>query len=135
MRRNYRTAAYILTAGAAILLASPASAFAQGRENKKPAPADATASITFGDDIRILIRDFYAAREPRGVESLPPGIRKRLARGKPLPPGIAKQVAPDGLRSRIHLPHGYEIVEVGLDVLLVEVGTAIVRDVLRDVVR
>ena len=52
-----------------------------------------------------------------------------------LPPGIAKQVAPAGLRSRVRLPDGYEIIEVGLDVLLVEIATSIVHDVLMDVVR
>jgi hypothetical protein len=69
------------------------------------------------------------------VEALPPGIRKRLARGKPLPPGIAKKVAPAGLRSRVRLADGYALVEVGLDVLLVEVATSIVHDILTDAVR
>ncbi len=30
-----------------------------------------------------------------GYSSLPPGVRKNLARGKPLPPGIAKKWCPD----------------------------------------
>jgi hypothetical protein len=69
------------------------------------------------------------------VEGLPPGIRKNLARGKPLPPGIARKVAPQGLQSGLGLPSGYELVEVGLDVLLVEVATSVIHDVLRDVIR
>ena len=70
-----------------------------------------------------------------GAEALPPGIRRRLEQGKPLPPGIAKKVAPAELRSRVRLPDGYQLVEVGLDVLLVEVATDIVHDILHDVIR
>ena len=69
------------------------------------------------------------------VDALPPGIRKNLARGKPLPTGIAKKVAPAGLRSRVRVPDGYQIIEVGLDVLLVEIATSIVHDILMDAVR
>ena len=32
-----------------------------------------------------------------GYSSLPPGIAKNLARGKPLPPGIAKKAVPAGM--------------------------------------
>ena len=66
---------------------------------------------------------------------MPPGIRRRLERGRPLPPGIAKKMPPPELQSRVELPAGFEIVEVGLDVLLVESATNIVHDVLQDIVR
>jgi hypothetical protein len=66
---------------------------------------------------------------------LPPGIRRNLARGKPLPPGIAKRNVPAELRSRVGIADGYELVEVGLDVFLVEVATSIIHDVLMDVIR
>jgi len=69
------------------------------------------------------------------MKPLPPGIRKNLARGKPLPPGIAKKtLAPDLVRL---LPprSGYEVVQVGWDVVLVEVATGIIHDVLMDVIR
>ena len=85
--------------------------------------------------MRSEIQSWYVRHPVGNVEALPPGIRKRLARGKPLPPGIAKQFAPDGLQSRIRLPDGYRIMEVGLDVLLVEVATSIVHDILMDAVR
>ncbi len=66
---------------------------------------------------------------------LPPGIRKNLARGKPLPPGIAKKTAPSAMLGR--LPHhpGYEWQMAGTDLILVQIGTAIIADVLRDVFR
>jgi hypothetical protein len=61
--------------------------------------------------------------------SLPPGIQKNLARGKPLPPGIAKKL--DG-RLLGHLPRysGYEWQQVGTDLILVTIATGIVYEVL-----
>ena len=138
-----RTNRYLLTSSlvvaASLLLATPDGGFAQSRDRgpeRDGGPSAAvTASINLSPDMKVLIRDFYASRTPVGAEALPPGIRKRLARGKPLPPGIAKRFLPGDLRSRLEIPRGYQVVEVGLDVLLVEVATNIVHDVLTDVVR
>lgn len=61
--------------------------------------------------------------------SLPPGIQKNLARGKPLPPGIAKK-----LDSRLlgRLPHydGYEWQQAGTDLILVAIASGIIYEVL-----
>jgi len=139
MRTKRYLSASSLVLGASLLLATPHSGFAQGRDRgpgRDGGPsAVVTASISLSPDIRVLIKDFYSSREPVGAEALPPGIRKRLARGKPLPPGIAKRFLPGDLRSRFEIPRGYEIIEAGLDVLLVEVATNVVHDVLMDVVR
>lgn len=70
-----------------------------------------------------------------GYQSLPPGIRKNLARGKPLPPGIAKKMAPNGMIGRLPKHAGYEWQVAGTDLILVQIGTAIVADVLKDVFR
>jgi Ni/Co efflux regulator RcnB len=57
-----------------------------------------------------------------------------LQRGKPLPPGIAKQQLPDSLLRRLpRVPSGYERVVVDGKVLLVEIATPVIRDVLTDV--
>ncbi|MGN4048002.1 anti-virulence regulator CigR family protein [Pseudomonas sp. SM4] len=63
--------------------------------------------------------------------SLPPGIQKNLARGKPLPPGIAKKL--DG-RLAGKLPHydGYEWQQAGTDLILVAIATGIIYEVLND---
>lgn len=68
-----------------------------------------------------------------GYSSLPPGIAKNLARGKPLPPGIAKKAVPAGMLSS--LPHypGYEWYIAGDDLVLVAATTAIVNTVLSGV--
>lgn len=70
-----------------------------------------------------------------GAKSLPPGIEKNLQRGKALPPGIAKQVLPGGLVAVLPPPpRGFERIEVAGKVLLVEVATQVIHDVLEDIV-
>lgn len=93
-----------------------------------------TAGLTISIGDREEIRSFYGSRVA-SAEALPPGIRRNLARGKSLPPGIAKRSPPAELTSRVGVPSSYELVEVGLDVLLVEVATGIIHDVLMDVIR
>lgn len=68
-----------------------------------------------------------------GSQGLPPGIRKNLARGKPLPPGIAKRFPPQALAQRLPQQPGYEWQVVGPDLVLVELGTRVVHDILRDI--
>ena len=71
-------------------------------------------------------------KKPKG---LPPGIAKNLARGKPLPPGIAKQVLPQGLIALLPPPRvGFERVVVDGRVILVEVATRVIHDILVDVI-
>lgn len=68
-----------------------------------------------------------------GYASLPPGIRKNLARGKPLPPGIAKKVVPGPMLRQLPTYPGYEWTVSGTDLLLVAIGTAIVAEILEGV--
>jgi hypothetical protein len=70
-----------------------------------------------------------------GYKPLPPGIQKNLARGKPLPPGIARKAAPSGMIPRLPKHPGYEWQMAGTDLVLVQIGTSIVSDVLKDVFR
>lgn len=70
-----------------------------------------------------------------GYPPLPPGIRKNLARGKPLPPGIAKKLAPQPLIARLPAHPGHEWRVVGTDLVLVAIATAVVVDILIDVLR
>lgn len=71
----------------------------------------------------------------KGKDGLPPGIAMKLERGGTLPPGIAKRDLPVDLRSR--LPYRSDAIRqiVGSDVVLIEKGTDIILDVIRDVVR
>ena len=75
------------------------------------------------------------ASKGKGDKRLPPGIAKNLQRGKPLPPGIAKQALPAALVSQLPpAPRGFERIEVAGKILLVEVATQVVHDVLEDFV-
>jgi len=118
---------------AALLLFSPVHA-----------SADASVSVAFSKGEISIIAQWFSEhpktshrggngnKKPKG---LPPGIAKNLARGKPLPPGIAKQVLPRGLIELLPpAPHGFERIVVDGKVLLVEVATRVVHDILADVI-
>ena len=135
---------YMIAAGLALLflLLTSDSAAAQGRSGRGGGGNDGggasiefTAEISFSVGDRDQIQAYYSSNPNPGIEALPPGIRKNLARGKAMPPGIAKRFAPDGLRSSLSVPIHYEVIEVGWDVFLVEVATGIIHDVLMDVIR
>lgn len=132
MRKPLRvvTVAFALVCG----VHGPAPSAAHAQENGG-AQVRATVDVVLPGEARIEIRDYYASHPVPNAKPLPPGIQKNLARGKPLPPGIAKRAAPADLRSRVRIPAGYELVEVGLDVVLVEVATQVIHDVLMDVIR
>ncbi|BEM62465.1 anti-virulence regulator CigR family protein [Serratia sp. IR-2025] len=68
-----------------------------------------------------------------GYSSLPPGIAKNLARGKPLPPGIAKKVVPYSMLRELPQYPGYEWRIAGDDLVLVALSTAIVASVINGV--
>ena len=71
----------------------------------------------------------------KGNKGLPPGIAKNLQRGKSLPPGIAKQHLPQDLQGSLPAPpKGYERIIVDGKVLLIEIATQVIRDVLTDIV-
>lgn len=84
-----------------------------------------TAAITFEQARHLAVSNNYT-----GYGALPPGIRKNLGRGKPLPPGIAKKAVPGPLLAQLPKHPGYEWQICGSDLVLVAVATAIIADVL-----
>ena len=126
----------------AVMMFSPTSLLAQGRGRSAPGrdgggdrpTVSVSTEVTISTGDRDAIRAYYAAHPQTDVEALPPGIRRNLERGKPLPPGIAKKATPPELRSTLHLSQGYDVVQVGLDVLLVDVATNVIHDVLSDII-
>lgn len=114
----------------------------------------------FSEIERRAIRDYYremagatdedASRRDRGPDAtdgknkgknkgkdknkqkhLPPGIAKKLERGGTLPPGIAKRdLAPDLERRLPPVRDGYERAEIDGDVVLIEIATRTVADIL-----
>ena len=66
-----------------------------------------------------------------GNQGMPPGLAKK---GGALPPGIAKRNLPNNLLSQLPPPpRGYERVIVDKDILLVNLATQVVHDVLTHV--
>lgn len=68
-----------------------------------------------------------------GYRSLPPGIAKNLARGKPLPPGIAKKAVPASMLDQLPYYPGYEWKIVGDNLVLIALSTALVTAVINGV--
>ncbi len=66
------------------------------------------------------------------LKPLPPGIAKKIARGGSLPPGIAKRYLPADLATQLPPRPGQQWLVVGTDVVLIDIATSIVIDVLRD---
>lgn len=145
--------ARILAAALVLLLAlaSPALAQGKGNPNNKGKAGKAGAETTSDEIVRgaaagvlggvlgreereIIHRYFSEHRDTyRKVKPLPPGIRRKVARGGTLPPGIAKQVLPDGLHRQLPQRDGYDYNVVGTDVVLIERTTNVIVDILRDV--
>lgn len=107
------------------------------------ADADTAAiSAVFSKSEISVIRAFYRDDEPSAAagggkkrKRLPPGIAKNLRAGKPLPPGIAKRGLPGGLLDRLPPPpRGFERIEIAGKILLVEIATQVIHDVIEDVV-
>ncbi|HFZ8994803.1 TPA: anti-virulence regulator CigR family protein [Citrobacter freundii] len=68
-----------------------------------------------------------------GYQSLPPGIAKNLARGKPLPPGIAKKTVPSSMLGQLPYYPGYEWKIVGDNLVLIALSTAVVTAIINGV--
>lgn len=123
-----------------VLLATiPALGFAQTLSN-----GQTLTEAIFSAAERRIISDYFGQgvsaqgkhKGGQGQKGLPPGIAKNLARGKPMPPGIAKRYLPNDLVGRLPpVRSGFERVIVGSDLLLVEIATNVIYDVIKDAVR
>jgi hypothetical protein len=115
--------------------------------------------IAFTEIERKMIGDFYARQRaeaerqairqpatqgrgkggqamPPGLakrDELPPGMQKRVEKRGTLPPGIAKKALPSDLNRLLPRPaYGTERIIIDTDVLLVQIGTGLVIDILVD---
>ena len=134
MSRNYQIRTLITLVTASLLLATAAQAGKNKHQSGFDVDMDVgfsatvTAGISFGD-ARKLATDYKLT----GSKQLPPGIRKNLARGKPMPPGIAKTRMPDTFISQLPHHEGHEWLHIGADLVLVVAGTLIISDILEGV--
>ena len=105
----------------------PATTFAQnsGQRNRETSSSSLQVTVGFSVGERQSIADYFT-RHPYAVEALPPGIVKKLARGKPLPPGIAKRALPRDLVAALPVRDGFEISICGDRIVLLEASGLIV---------
>ena len=118
----------------------PGKGNGKGHGNGDPAPsADATVVTIVTTTERSLIQGYFIPY--RGgpvptlgpVKPLPPGIAKKIARGGSLPPGIAKRYLPADLATQLPPRPGQQWLVVGTDVVLIDIATSVIVDVLRDI--
>ena len=124
-----------LAAGAALWMPAAQAKPPEGKgKGKHEGSGGGDALVTVGITAQ-QARGYAEGCRCTGYASLPPGIRKNLARGKPLPPGIAKKVAPQPMIAQLPRYAGYEWQVAGSDLVLVAVAGAVVAAVLSDVFR
>ena len=98
------------------------------------APGDAIVGALIHPDLdydhirRIAVEQHYTGHKP-----LPPGIVKNLARGKPLPPGIAKKAPRAEFVRQLPSYPDYEWRRCGTDLVLVQIATQVVAEVLANI--
>jgi hypothetical protein len=128
----------LICSGLAIALATQSAFAAPKNDNhgKQAAGYDDDVSVHVSGPtidigrVRIVLGDNRQLIGPSS--SLPPGIAKNLARGKPLPPGIAKNFD-SRVASQLPRYDGYQWKRAGTDVVLVAIATGIIYEVLRNV--
>ncbi len=113
----------------------------KGKPAQEPVEHDTAAQdATHGDLVQVSIgietvRRLAVQHGLTGQGALPPGIRKNLARGKPLPPGIARKTLPAPYLGQLPVYPGYEWGMVGSDLVLQQVATGVIAGVLSDAFR
>lgn len=113
--------------------AKPAVATKADKPHKSDQPG-AQLLVTAGISVSAA-RQLAGQHQLIGASALPPGIRKQLSRGKPLPPGLARKIGTPAFVAALPQHPGHEWQICGTDLVLVAVATAVVADILQDVFR
>jgi hypothetical protein len=88
----------------------------------------ASIHVVFGKGEIVILRDHYAPR----YRDLPPGLKKKVARGGQLPPGWQKKFEPFPTvieRQLPPLPQGYSRGVISGNAIIYNAGTNVVVDV------
>ncbi len=83
---------------------------------------------------RALIGDYVKKTRVSG-QSLSPGLQKHIERTGRLPPGLEKRRLPGDLLSLLPVRSGQDYRVVGNDIVLIEIATELILDVMKDVLR
>lgn len=106
----------------------------QSRKGSSPELLDAVlANLLMAGVNQVYARNLAVSQGLTGFSALPPGIQKNLARGKPLPPGIAKKSVPGPMLAQLPQYRGYEWRITGTDLVLVNLATLVIAEVLHNV--
>ncbi len=103
------------------------------RDHGQTAVVQAEVSVGFSTVERQIIVEFFRANRYE-AQPLPPGITKKLGRGKPLPPGIARTRIPQALQAQLPARAGVEVSIFGDRIVLLE-ASGLVVDILEGVFR
>lgn len=124
----------------------PVPTFTQGKANKSTSggvsTGDLLATIISATE-RALIGDYVQKAKassqglPPGLAGrpLPPGLQKHIDRTGQLPPGLQKRTLPSGLRNLLPQRAGQEYRVVGNDIVLIEIATNLILDIMQGVLR
>lgn len=118
----------------------------KGAQQARPAQQDVRVGAYFGDQQRVVIREYYgkqykAGRCPPGLAKknngcMPPGQAKKWAMGQPLPRDVVFYPVPNAVLVQLGTPPaGHKYVRVASDILLIAVGTSMVVDAIQDLGR
>ena len=125
----------------------PTPTYTQGKADKGKSDGVSTAALiatVISATERALIGDYVQKAKsshnglPPGLakrDRLPPGLQKQIQRNGSLPPGLAKRGLPGDLRGRLPHRRGQDYRVVGSDIVLVEIATNVILDVMKDVLR
>ena len=103
---------------------------------------DAKIEVRFSNyDREMIQRYYYGYGKRKGLPSglakkgkLPPGLQKQIARNGQLPPGLQAKYLPYDLEKRLdRLPRNYVRLRIGTDIVLMDIPTRVILDVIKDI--
>lgn len=134
----------VLSCGGTVSAKKPESPGNSGKAHTENAkPKSQSRSGYFSSERVQIIHSYYQSKKGKG--SCPPGLAKKAngcqppgqakkwQRGQPLPPNVPYYSLPDALLLELgRSPVGEQIVRVGTDLLVIDLGTRMVLDALED---
>lgn len=102
---------------------------------------DARLEVRFSNYDRELIQRYYGYGKRKGLPpglakkgKLPPGLQKQIIRNGQLPRGLQAKYLPYELENRMErLPRNYVRLRIGTDIVLMNIPTKIILDVVKDI--
>ena len=134
------TAAILSLGGAPALAQKPHESKTAGEKVREVLPE---AQMVFTKEEHVLVKDWFTTNRsglPPGLakrDRLPPGLEKQLRERGKLPPGLQKKIqpVPPELERKLRiLPTGYRRVVIAGNIILMNEKTAVIYDIIRNVI-